>query len=127
MTAPLRPSASKAYLRNSWVFVPTVAGYAAGTGPTAVEVTGASSLDVSLMLYDSSAQPSQSTNLARAPKRLGDGTTYEFVGETQATIGELRYSFDPQAAAASTGKKAKEKFTPGTTGFLVNRRGIDIN
>ena len=77
------------------------------------------------MFFDSSADPSLSTNMARAPKRVGDGETYEFVGESQATIGEVRYSFNPQGAALSDGKKAFEKFPAGTTGFLVYRWGID--
>ena len=124
MAAPLRPASTKAYLRDSWIFVPTLSGYAAGTGPTVAEITGATALDVTNMFFASSARPSLTTNLARAPKRLGDAETYEFVGESQATIGEIRYAFDPQALAASNGKKAYEKFPKGTTGYLVNRLGI---
>jgi hypothetical protein len=77
------------------------------------------------MFFDSSSTPSQSTNMARAPKRVGDAETYEFVGESTATIGEVRYAFNPQGAALSDGKKAFEKLVPGTTGFLVYRYGID--
>ena len=121
MAAPLRPTATKAYLRNKWVFVPTIANTAA---PTAVELTGASSLDVTNMLFASSATPTQSTNLARAPKRLGDAATFEFVGESQASFGEVRYSFDPQSAALSNGRKAFEKFPAGTTGYFYNRLGL---
>jgi hypothetical protein len=47
------------------------------------------------MWFLSSAKPSSSTNLARAPKRIGDGVSYEFVGETQETIGEVRYAVRP--------------------------------
>jgi hypothetical protein len=122
MAAPVRPAATKAYLRDKWVFVPTIANTAA---PTVAEVTGASVLDVTKMFFESSARPTNSTNLARAPKRLGDGETYEFVGESQASFGEIRYSFNPQGAALSDGKKAFEKFPAGTTGYLVNRLGID--
>jgi hypothetical protein len=64
------------------------------------------------MFYASSAKPSQSTNMARAPKRVGDGVTYEFVGETQETIGEVRYSFDPQAAALSDGRRSAPSSCP---------------
>lgn len=122
MAAPLRPTATKAYLRDKWIFVPTLASQAA---PTVAELTGASALDVTNMFFQSSARPSVSTNLARAPKRIGDSETYEFVGETQSTIGEVRYSFNPQGAALSTGKKAYEKFPLNTTGYLVNRLGLD--
>lgn len=123
MAAPIRPSDTKAYLRDKWVFVPT--GTYDPAAPSAAILIGATALDVTKMFFASSARPSQSTNLARAPRRLGDGETYEFVGESQRTIGEVRYAFDPQAAALSNGKKAYEKFPAGTTGFLVNRLGID--
>ena len=124
MAAPTRPAGTKAYLRDKWVFVPTLTNPAA---PTLVELNGASALDVSAMLYDSSARPAQSTNLAKAPKRIADGQTYEFVGESALSFGEIRYAFNPQGAAASTGKLAYEKFIEGTTGYFVNRLGIDRN
>lgn len=124
MAAPTRPAGTKAYLRDKWVFVPTLTSQ---TAPSLAELNAASSLDVSSMLYDSSARPSQSTNLAKAPKRIGDGQTYEFVGESALSFGEIRYAFNPQGAALSTGKLAYEKFPEGTTGFLVNRLGIDRN
>lgn len=123
MVAPLRPTGTKAYLRDKWVFVPS--GTYDGTAPSLAVINAASALDVTKMFFASSALPAQSTNLAKAPKRLGDAELYEFVGETTLTLGEVRYSFDPQAAAASNGKKAAEKFVAGTTGFLVNRLGID--
>jgi hypothetical protein len=122
MAAPVRPTATKAYLRSKWVFVPTVAAPGA---PTVSELTGASALDVTNMLFESSARPAQSTNLARSPRRIGDATSYEFVGESQLSLGEFRYSFDPQSAALATGRKAYEKFPAGTTGYLYNRLGID--
>lgn len=123
MAEPLRPAGTKHYLRDKWVFVPT--GAYDPEAPSLALLEAASALDVTKMLFASSARPSQSTNLARAPKRVGDGETYEFVGETQATFGEMRYAFNPQAAAASDGKKAYEKFPAGTTGWMVNRLGID--
>lgn len=123
MVAPLRPAGTKHYLRSKWVFVPT--GTYNPESPSLAILNAATSLDVTKMFFASSATPTQSTNLARAPKRLGDGETYEFVGETQASFGEVRYSFNPQGAALSDGKKAFEKFPAGTAGFMVNRLGID--
>ena len=122
MAAPTRPAGTKAYLRDKWIFVPTLTSPGA---PTATELTGASALDVTKMFFASSARPSQTTNMARSPKRIGDGETYEFVGESQVSVGEVRYSFDPQSAALAVGRKAYEKFPAGTTGYLVNRLGID--
>lgn len=123
MTAPLRPDGTPAYLRKKVVFVPT--GSYDPDAPSLAILNAASALDVTNMLYDSSADPSQSTNLARAPKRVGDAETYEFVGETTVTIGEIRYSFNPQGAALSDGVKAYEKFPAGTTGWWVTRYGLD--
>lgn len=123
MPAPTRPAGTKAYLRKKVVFVPT--GTYDPEAPSLAILNAATALDVTKMLYASSASPSQSTNMARAPRRMGDAETYEFVGESQSTIGEMRYSFNPQAAALSDGKKAFEKFPAGTTGFLVYRYGID--
>lgn len=123
MPAPLRPAATKAYLREKIVFVPE--GTYDGAAPSLAILNAASALDVTKMFFASSARPTQSTNMARAPKRVGDAETYEFVGESSATIGEVRYAFNPQGAAASDGKKAFEKFPAGTKGWLVFRLGID--
>jgi hypothetical protein len=123
MAAPLRPTGTKFYLRNAWYFVPT--GSYSPTAPSLALLNGATALNVTNMLFASSAQPSMSTNLARSPKRLGDAETYEFVGEAQVSFGEIRYSFNPQGVAASNEVKAYEKFAPGTTGFMVQRLGIN--
>jgi len=123
MAAPTRPTGTKAYLRKKIIFVPT--GTYDPDSPSLAILNAATALDVTKMFYQSSASPSQSTNMARAPKRVGDGESYEFVGETQATLGEMRYSFNQQGVALDATVKAFEKFVPGTTGFLVFRNGID--
>jgi hypothetical protein len=123
MTAPLRPAATKAYLRKKIILV-TDPAYDPDA-PSLAILNGASALDVTNMFFASSADPSQSTNMARAPKRVGDGVTYEFVGETQSSIGEVRYSMDPQGAALSDGVKCFEFLPEGTTGHYVVRWGID--
>jgi hypothetical protein len=123
MTAPVRPTSVKAYTRDKWVFVPTIASQSA---PTAVECTAAGTLDVSLMLFADSAKPAQNTNRPTKPKRWGDGVLYEQIGDVTFTGGTALFAFDPQGAAASTGVKAWEKFVAGTTGFWVRRVGIAI-
>lgn len=123
MTAPVRPAGTKAYLRRKVVVV-TDAAYDPDV-PSLAILNGATALDVTKMFFLSSARPSSSTNLAKAPKRVGDGVAYEFVGESAETIGEVRYAVDPQAAALSTGKKCYEKLPEGTTGHLVIRYGPD--
>lgn len=125
MAAPIRPAAAKAFGREKWMFVPTIANTASPS--LASEINAAGSLDVTMMFFTSSARPDASVNMAKAARRLGDIESYEFVGETSYTLGEIRYSFDPQAAALSNGVKAFEKFPAGTTGYLVRRLGIDRN
>lgn len=123
MVAPVRPASTKAYLRKKIVWVPT-GSYNPDT-PSLAILTGATALDVTKMFFTSSADPSLSTNLASAPKRVGDGETYQFVGESQLALGEMRYSFNQQGAALADTVKAYEKFVPNSTGFLVYRYGID--
>jgi hypothetical protein len=125
MAAPLRPDSAKQYLRKKIIVVtdPTYDPDA----PSVAILTGASALDVTNMFFASSADPSQSTNLARSPKRVGDAESYEFIGETQVSLGEMRYNFNAQGAALSDGVKAYEELPEGTTGHLVFRYNIDRN
>lgn len=123
MPEPLRPTATKLYLRENWVFVPTIAS--ASLAPTVAEVTGASALDFTNITFaDGAPEPSQSTNRVRETRRFGDASTGEFIGETTHEGGELTYAFAPQAVAASDGKKMWEKIPEGTTGYLVRRQGV---
>jgi hypothetical protein len=123
MTAPVRPTGVKYYLRSKWIYIPS--GSYDPAAPSTALLVGATALDVTKMLYASSATPTQSTNLPKAPKRVGDAEMYEQIGDTNVSFGELRYAFDPQAAAASTGKKAAEKLLEAAAGYMVNRLGID--
>lgn len=123
MAAPTRPTPTSMYLKDKWVFVP--AGAYNQDSPSLAILNAATALDVTKMFFQSSARPTQSTNLVRLPKYLGDAESYENVGETNPSFGEVRYSFNPQGAALSDGVKAFEKFPAGTTGWMVNRLGID--
>jgi hypothetical protein len=122
MAAPIRPAAAKAFGAEKWVFVPTIARHGA---PLLTELNAAGALDVTKMFFASSARPDASVNMAKAERRLGDIESFEFVGETSYTLGEVRYSFNPQGAALSTGVQAFEKLPQGTTGYLVRRLGIN--
>lgn len=123
MAASVRPAGTKAYLRKRVTWVPK--GTYDPSAPSLAILNGASALDVTKRFYASSAAPSQSTTMAKAPKRIGDGETYEFVGESSLTLGEMRYSTNPQGVALSEEVKAQEKLVPGSEGFLVFRYGID--
>lgn len=123
MPEPLRPAANKVYARENWIYVPTIAS--ATKAPTVAEATGASALDVTNIVFaDGAPAPSMTTNRVKQNRRLGDTQLAEFIGETSHEGGEVTYQFDPQAAAASDGKKAWEKIPAGTTGFLVRRLGV---
>lgn len=125
MAEPLRPDATKTYGRKNWLFIPTWAGYDAGTGPTTAEITSASGLDITRILFASGApNPSQSTNLVSQERRWGDTQVAQFVGETTHGGGEMQYSLASQAAAAADGVKLWELIPEGTTGFLVRRLGV---
>ena len=125
MTEPLRPDATKVYGRENWIIVPAVSGYATGTGPTVAEVTGASSLDVTRIVFaDGVPEPGQTTNLVEQKKRLGDTTSAQFVGDTTYSGGELTYAFNPQGATGSDGVKLWEKIKDGGPFFLIRRMGL---
>lgn len=124
MAAPIRPVSTKAYGREKWLWIPTIA---ATTGiPTSAEVAAASGLDISCMLFTSTGRPTKNTNLVEKERRICDTTTYQQVGTTTYTGGEMLAAFDQQGAAASNGVKAWEKFPEGTTGYLVRRLGIIV-
>lgn len=122
--AAIRPAGAKAYGRDKWVWVPTIADTAA---PTVAELTGASTLDMSCYFYAETGRPSQTTNRVTRPKRVCDTVTFEQIGDTTYAGGDALYALDPQAAPASDDKKAYETFPEGTTGYLVRRLGVDVD
>lgn len=122
MAAGLRPAGTKAY-RQTRVILVKDAAYDPES-PSLAILTGTSALDVTNMFYESSATPTTTTNLVEAPRRVGDGTTYERVGSSRSALGEVRYSFDPQAAALSDGKKAFEFLPALTSGHYVTVMGL---
>lgn len=123
MPEPLRPTAAKTYGRENWVFLPTIAS--AALAPTAAEFNGASTLDITRIVF-AGDEPSvnASTNRVKQERRAGDTEEYEFIGSTTYEGGEFVASLSPQGAAASDGKKAWEKFPAGTTGFFAKREDV---
>lgn len=125
MTAPTRPAGVKTFGKQNWIFVPTIASQAA---PTATEINSASGLDLSGYIYAEEFEGANvDTTRVSAPRRVSDTVIYEGIGTSTWTMSDLVYSFDPQAAALSNGKKAYEKLTEGTSGYLVRRFGVDRN
>lgn len=124
MAAPIRPASTKAFQFEKWVWVPAVANINA---PTAAEMTAATGLDISCYLFDSTGRPAQNVNRVTKERRICDGAQYEQIGIVTYTGGTMMYAVDPQAVAATNGKKAFEKFPAGTAGFLVRRLGLAVN
>lgn len=123
MAEPLRPDSLKLYTKRNWIFIPTIAS---GTlAPTVAEATGASSLDITRIAFaDGAPEPQMNTNMVDQVRRYGDGALYQFIGTTTYTGGVVTCQFNAQAAAASDGVKAWEKFTEGLTGFFADRMGV---
>ena len=120
MAAPVRPTAAKAYGTEKWIFCPT-------STLSVATLTGGTALDISKMMFESSARPDATANMVESPARVGDVQAFEFVGKTAWTLGELRYQFGPQAASGADEVDAYEKFPAGTTGFLYCRRGVNVD
>ncbi len=124
MPAPLRPNSTPTFGRKNWVIVAAVAS--AAKIPTVTEMTTTTSLDITdIMFGDGTDRPSQNTNRVEAIRRWGETTQYENIGITTYTGGNLSYALGTQGAAASDGKKMFERIPAGTTGFLVERLGVD--
>lgn len=125
MAAPIRVAATKTFQREKVVFASAVANYL--TALSTAEATAAGNLDISCYLMAEWGRPAQNTNRVQLTRRLCDGAQYEQIGTTNYTGGELTYAIDPQAAAASNGKKAYEKFPEGTSGFFIQRLGPAVS
>jgi hypothetical protein len=124
MTAPIRPTSVKAYGSDKWAYVQTIAAFPT---ITAVEAIAASTLDVSMMVFDGSGLPDQSTNRVTKTKRLADTVVYEQIGDTNMQGFDMLFQFDAQGAALSNGVKAWEKFSAGgVVGYMVRRVGLPV-
>ena len=121
MAEPLRPAATKLHGRQNYILV---FDYADINAITVAEATATSSIDVTRILFADTGKPAQSTNRVTAQRRLGDETTYEYIGDSQITGGDMLYAFADQAPAGDDGKKLFEALPAGTTAALVQRKGV---
>ena len=124
MAAPIQPNGVNVQGAVKVVWVQTLTNPAS---PSLAEVNASSSLDVSLMLYEGGWQPGVTANKVSAKRRLASRKVYEKFGVTTDTLADLQYSVDPQAATGSNGKKAFETFAEGSTGYFVERLGLDAS
>lgn len=122
MAAPIFPAGVNAQGAVKVIWVESLANPAS---PKVTELNAGTSIDLSLMIYEGGWQPGVNANKVSSKRRLASRKVYEKFGTTTETLGDLQYSFSPQAASGSDGKKAYEALEEGSTGFFVERLGLD--
>lgn len=98
------------------VFVPTLADPAA---PTVAELTGAGVIDLSCYLTADGWTPGLDEQVV-ADERLCSVQTFEQPGRSGRTLA-IKYVENPGSA---TDNKAFDTLAPGTSGVIVERRGV---
>ena len=115
------PPGLKAEGNSKVAFVLTIANPSA---PTVAEVTAASGVDISFFLMAGAFQPNQEQ--ARGDdRRYASKQVFQTLGRKNASIADIRYIADPQAAPGTANNKAMEVLAEGQTGFAVVRYGLD--
>lgn len=118
MAVPSRPGGITAAGKGAVYWVPAIADPEA---PTVAEVTAGTAIQC--VIYEFNLNADQSTVES---SRYCDSEVSETLGRTKWTIDPLIYDYDPQHPDLTTGEYAHyAKLTPGLTGYLVDRRGID--
>ena len=124
MATPLTPAGVKVQGNIKTIFVPTLDMAA----PSLAVLTGASALEITNILYADAGRYAVDNNTGAAPRRLGTSRTWQQFGTATESFSSVwRYVIDPQSATGSDGKKAYEKFTKDTTGFILEVPGIDTD
>ena len=124
MVTPITPAGVKVQNNLKRIFVPTLDTAA----PSLATLTGVDALEITNILYADTGWYQSETTTGEAPRRVGTAKTWQQFGSTNESFnGALRYTVDPQAAAASDGKKAWEKFPVGTTGYVFELPGKDTD
>lgn len=121
MAAPLKPQKVQANGKDAWWFVPAIASIST---PVITEVNAALGLNITCYLLAEQDGVTSNVEKVRLARLLCETTTTEGLGETTWSLSDIQGVFDPQAAAASTGKKAWDLFKSGASGFLVRRQGV---
>ena len=125
MVAPTKPQLVTANGKDSWFFVPAIADI---TAPTPTEINAATGLNISCFLWAEFEGVTSSTGKVTLPRLLCETQQYEANDSTTYSMSDLDFAFAPQAASATDGKKAWDKFKAGgLSGFLVRRQGVKAN
>ena len=121
MTA-VEPTGINVAGKVSLYFVPAIANTAA---PKLTEMNAVASCNISRVVY---AWDPNGTQAVSDRSHYGSKTAGKSLGRTTYDPAELEYDDHPQNATPSTGEYAHVgKLTPGLTGFLVDRRGLDVD
>lgn len=91
------------------------------TAVTVAEINAG--VDISCYMMADGWAPSIDSNRGNTPARLCTTIQFEQFGNTTYSIGDIKYSWQPQAAALSSGLAAWEALVPGTSGYFVERQG----
>lgn len=121
MAAPIKPQKVQSNGKDSWWFATAIADMDA---PTDDEINAISGLNVSCYLLAEQDGVSSSTEKIRLARLLCETSTTEGLGEQTFSLAPIQGVFDPQAAAASDGKKAWDLFKAGASGYLIRRQGV---
>ena len=106
----------------SLYFVPAIANTAA---PKLTEMNAVASCNISRVVYAWDPNGSQGVT---ERSHYGSEFAGTMLGRVKYDPAELEYDDHPQNASPGTGEYAHVgKLTPGLTGFLVDRRGLDVD
>jgi hypothetical protein len=120
MATPVKPQKKLAYGKRRFWLVDTIAS---ATAPTDDEINAGDYL--ACYPLSDAAGPVSTPNKVTLPVLLCETDTEEDFGTTTHTHPDLVLVYDPQAAAASAGKKAWDLVKDGYEGFIVWELGVD--
>ena len=121
MTA-VEPTGINVAGKVSLYFVPAIATIAA---PKLTEMNAVASCNISRVVYAWDPNGSQGVT---ERSHYGSKFAGTMLGRAKFDPAELEYDDHPQNATPGTGEYAHVgKLTPGLTGFLVDRRGLDVD
>lgn len=114
MATPIKPQKKTAYAKRRLWLVDTIAD---ATAPTATEINAGEY--VSCYPLSDQGGPVSTPNKVTLPVLLCEDDVEEDFGNTTHTHPDITFVYDPQAAAASDGKKAWDLVKDGFEGFIV--------
>lgn len=104
--------------KGTVLFVPAIAAI---TAPKVTELTAATALNMSCILYEFEVTLDQSA--VEKPKYCSV-TMPTRPGTAKYTISDITYDYDPQKITSADPYKHYAALAQGTQGFLVDRRGL---